>query len=235
MPTSPFGENTMLTGSKRNTIRAEVNPMDKCTVFSIFPKDINEVKHTIQPGYFHIDKGSYEKPARLVVGSSSWWRDIDFEQPLLEIPVSSVQVANSIVRDYVNGLLACNMSDTMPGLFFVPGDIGFVKLRLEYSEALETAKVKQTAWFSALVEMADTLWAKSHGNPLVIAQDMRLAAEQLGVDGVKSWMVNQRAADLIRCIACGSFRNPLFPICGTCQTIIDPEQFKKLGLQLATK
>lgn len=222
----------MLTSSRRTTIRAEVNPMDKCTIFSICPFPLDEVKPTIQPGFFHIDKGSYEKPSRLVVGSSSWWRDIDFEQPLLEIPVPSVSVAKSIVNDFSNGLLACNMGDSMPGLFFVPGDVSLVKLRSEYTDALDSAKVKQNTWFTALVEMADTLWAKSHGNPLVIAQTMRLAAQQLGVDGVKAWMDNQRAAELIRCIACGSFRNPAFPICGTCQTVIDPELAKKLGLQL---
>jgi hypothetical protein len=219
-------------GNKRQTIRAEVNPMDKCTIFSIYPKDINEVKHTIQPGFFHIDKGSYEKPSRLVVGPSSWWRDIDFEQPLIEIPVSSMQIAKSVVNDYANGLIACNMADAMPGLFFVTGEVTVTELKDKYSEALETANRKQRTWFKALVEMADTLWAKSNGNPIVIAQDMRLAAEELGIMD-KEWMANQRAADMIRCVACGSFRNPAFPICSTCHTVVDPELAKKLKLQLA--
>lgn len=226
----------MLTlGNKRTTIRAEVNPMDKCTIFSIFPKDIDEVKHTIQPGFFHIDKGSYEKPSRMVVGPSSWWRDIDFEQPLIEIPVSSLQVANSFIRDWANGLLACNMSDSMPGLFFVPGDIPISEIvKGKYTEALEIANTKQRSWFKALVEMADMLWAKSNGNPIVIAQTMRLAAEELGIMD-KEWMANQRAADMIRCIACGSFRNPSFPICSTCHTVVDRELAKKLNLELTTK
>src|ERR1700682_3034442 len=80
----------------RRLIRTSKNPLDKCTIVSIFPKAIDEVKHTIEPGKFHIAAGTFEEPAILVVGSSSWWKDIDVDQPMLEIPVSSIQIADSI-------------------------------------------------------------------------------------------------------------------------------------------
>src|SRR3972149_7969365 len=89
----------------RRTIRSIPNPMDKGTVVSIYPKNITEIKHTIQPGRFHIPAGSYANPSFLVVGPSSWWRDVGPHEPLLEIPTSAVQIANSIVIDYYNGLL----------------------------------------------------------------------------------------------------------------------------------
>src|SRR6187200_2386767 len=89
----------------RRTIRAPVNSLDKSTVVSILPKRIYETKITIQPGVFEIAPGSMEHPSVLVVGASSWWREVDVDQPLLEIPVSSIQVADSIVKDYCNGLL----------------------------------------------------------------------------------------------------------------------------------
>ena len=111
----------------RRTIRAPVNPMDKSTVVSILPKQIYERKITIQPGVFEIKPGTFENPAILVVGPSSWWREVDIEQPLLEIPVSSIQVADSIVTDYCNGLLACNMDTLMPGLFYLPGEFTVAK------------------------------------------------------------------------------------------------------------
>jgi hypothetical protein len=111
----------------RRTIRAESNPLDKSTVVSIYPRELVERKPTIQPGIFTIPAGSIEKPTLVVVGPSSWWRDIDIEQPLLEIVNGSVQVANSIVVDYCNGLLGCNMRDTMPGLFWVPGEFKTVE------------------------------------------------------------------------------------------------------------
>jgi hypothetical protein len=47
---------------RRRTVRQPVNPMDRATVVSIYPKDIEEVKHTIEPGRFRIKAGSIETP-----------------------------------------------------------------------------------------------------------------------------------------------------------------------------
>src|SRR6188474_446560 len=118
---SQVGEFPGLHQMHRRTIRAQVNPMDKSTVVSIYPKQITEFKATIQPNTFVVPAGTFEKPGVLVVGPSSWWREVDEEQPLLEIPVSSIQIAYSIVTDYMNGLLGCNMNDQMPGMFYIPG------------------------------------------------------------------------------------------------------------------
>ena len=115
------GEFPGMAPSNRRTIRAPVNPLDKSTVVSILPKPISERKATIQPGTFELPPGSFDKPSILVVGPSSWWREVDEGQPLLEIPVASVIIADSIVKDYCNGLLACDMGDRMPGLFYLPG------------------------------------------------------------------------------------------------------------------
>ena len=68
-------------GANRRTIRSPINPMDKSTIVSIYPREIDEVKHTIEPGRFHINAGSRDKPSSLVVGTSVWWKDIDPEQP----------------------------------------------------------------------------------------------------------------------------------------------------------
>jgi hypothetical protein len=202
----------------RRTIRAPTNPLDKSTVVSIFNKEIKEVKPTIQPGIFHLRPGSYEKPSLLVVGTSSWWRDTDENQPLLEIPNSSIQVADSIVKDYCNGILACDMSNNMPGLFFIPGEISLIDIKTKHKVALDTAKRKQDNWFRALVELADGLWARTNGNPLTISDDMRTAARELGLIS-KEWMKNFQAYELIRCAACGSMKNGQFPICPTCRAI----------------
>ena len=120
----------------RRTIRAPVNPMDKSTVVSILPKSIFERKITIQPGIFELFPGTFENPAILVVGSSSWWREVDIDQPLLEIPISSIQIADSIVKDYCNGLLACNMDDMMPGLFYLPGEYTVERVKKEHTGLL---------------------------------------------------------------------------------------------------
>jgi len=211
IPTSALGF------SKRRTIRAEVNPLDKSTVVSIFPKELHEYKPTIMPGDFHIPAGRFENPSVLVVGPSSWWRDIDPDQPLLEITNSSIQVADSIVRDYCNGYIGCDMAESMPGLFYLPGDHSVKKVVTEFKAHLDRAKKRQDNWFRSLVKIADILWARSNGNPITIMDDMRLAARELGLD--KEWIKDFHAAELIRCQACGNMRNPAYPVCAVCKWV----------------
>ena len=218
---------------RRRTIRAPVNEFDKSTVISIFPKSIDETKPTIQPGRFQLEPGTFDNPSILVVGPSSWWRELDEEQPLLEIPVSSIQIADSVVKDYCNGILACNLGDTMPGLFYLPGPWTIEKIKKEKSAELIIALNKQRNWFKVLVRIADTLWARTNGNPLTISDDMRLAAKELNLDSGKEWTKDTQTMELVRCIACGSLGNPLFPVCATCKAIKDPEKAKKLGIEFA--
>jgi len=226
------GEFPGIAQTNRRAIRAEINPMDKSTVVSILPKQISERKATISPGYFEIPPGTFEKPSILVVGTSSWWREIDENQPLLEIPVSSIQIADSIVRDYCNGLLACNLDDMMPGLFYIPGEFTVEKIQKDYSPLLVQAKEKQKKWFMELIRIADILWSRSNGNPLAISTDARVACRELNITN-KPWLSDIQTAELVRCIACGSLRNGAFPICQTCKAIADPELAKKLNLTFA--
>jgi hypothetical protein len=216
----------------RRTIRAAVNPMDKSTVVSILPKSISERKATIQPGLFNIAPGTFENPAILVLGPSSWWREVDENQPLLEIPVSSIQVADSIVRDYSNGLLACNMSDQMPGLFYIPGEYTVERLKKDHMPLLLKAQAQQKKWFMELVRIADILWSRSNGNPLSISDDARLACKELNITN-KPWLGDHQTAELVKCIACGSLRNANYPICQTCKAIADPVLAKSLNLTFA--
>ena len=202
--------------------------MDKSTVVSILPKLISERKLTIQPGIFEIKPGTFDNPSILVVGSSSWWREVDIDQPLLEIPVSSIQVADSIVKDYCNGLLACNMADLMPGLFYIPGEFTVEKIKTEHKGLLTKARETQRKWYAELVRIADILWARTNGNPLAISDDARMACKELNISG-KPWLGDTQTMELIRCVACGSLRNSNYPICQTCKAIADPELAKKLG------
>ena len=218
--------------AKRRTIRAPVNPMDKSSIISIFPKEISETKHTIQPGQFYISKGSFANPAILMVGPSSWWREIDETQPLLEITNSSIQVADSVVRDYCNGLLGCNMSDKMPGFFYIPGEWTAEKLKKEQMSMLMKYQSYQKNWFQELIRIADILWARSNGNPVSISDDARLACRELNISN-KPWLQDFQTMELIRCVACGALRNPAYPVCQTCKAIVDPEAAKKLNLTFA--
>ena len=219
----------LMSDVKRRTIRAPTNPLDKSTVVSIFPKHIIERKYTIQPGVFELQPGRPDFPTFLVVGPSSWWKEIDENQPLLEIPQSSIQVADSIVRDYCNGLLACDMGENMPGLFYIQGDINAELLLKNHKRELEEAIRKQKNWYTSLVRMADALWSRSNGNPLSISDEMKLAANSLNLVN-KEWLKDSQIGELVRCKACGSLKNPAYPICSNCKAISDPEKAKELGL-----
>lgn len=218
--------------NNRRMIRSQKNPQDKCTIISIFPQEIKEFKYTIERGEFHIPKGTYDNPAILVVGGSSWWKDYDVEQPLLEIPVSSIVLSESIVKDYCNGMLGCDMDTAMPGLFFVLGEQTIMEIKMRYRKKLEDVKVKQDNWFRILVKLADSLWARTNGNPLVIWDVMRLAAIELNLKD-KAWIKDFTAQELIRCVFCGGMRNPQFPICPVCKAI-DPKHPLASEIKFAT-
>lgn len=229
---SLVGDFPGISSAKRRVIRGPVNPLDKSTIVSIFPKEIHETKPTIQPGVFDIPAGNFNHPAILVVGPSSWWRDIDEDQPLLEIPQSSIQVADSIVKDYCNGILACDMSTCMPGLFYVPGEWTVDKIKKDHLPLLLKYQEAQKKWFMETVKIADVLWSRSNGNPLAISNDARLAARELNLN-TKPWLQDFQTAELVQCVACGNLRNPRFPICPTCKAVVDPELAKRLNLTFA--
>lgn len=203
---------------RRRPIKAPVNPKDKSTIISIFPKHIIEFKYTIVPGRFEIEAGTYDNPKLLVVGPSSWWREFDEEQPLLEITNHSLQIADSVVRDYCNGVIGYSPDDASPGLFYLNGEFTINEARKDYRSSFERAREMQDKWFKALIKMADSLWARSNGNPLAISDDMRMAAVQTG-QTVKDWMKDFRMNEMVRCLACGNLKNPEYPVCSTCHSI----------------
>ena len=225
-----------LDNPSRRVIRTPVNPLDKSTVISIFPVALDERKVTLEPGRFIIPAGSPKEPQFLVVGPSSWWREVDEDQPLLEIPTSSIAVADSIVRDYINGMLACDMGERKPGLFYVPGEIDptDAKKKLEIYQLIKQAEQRQKNWYLELVKMADVLWARTNGNPLAVNELMKLAAQELGIKD-KPWIRDFSTIQMDNCPACGQMRNPQYPICPSCHTIVDRNLFEKMGLAQAPK
>lgn len=220
--------------NNRRTVRAEINPLDKSTVVSIYPVEIDEKKPTIMPGKFKIPAGTYEKPATLIVGPSSWWRELGDDEPLLEIPQSSILIADSIVRDYAIGLIECNMNDIMPGLFFIPGEISVKEIQIipKYKTMLDKAKANQDRWWQALVKMADILWARTNGNPLAISDDARIAARNLKLE--KAWEADFISLELIPCVACGTRNNSNVVVCPNCKVVLNQAKFKELGLSFAS-
>lgn len=195
--------------------RTPKNPIDKSTIVSVYPKDIVERKNTIEPGLFEIKAGRLENPSILVVGSSSWWSYSGDTRPTIEVPISSVAIAESIIKDLQ---LDFSSVDAGPGLFFVPGEISLLDVKLRYKNALEEANARQRIWFAALVRIADSLWARANGNPLCISDEMRLAARELNFNE-KPWLKDFQTIQLVPCFACGGLKNPSYPVCPQCHAI----------------
>lgn len=219
------------TNSNRRVMRAPINPLDKSTIVSIYPRVVLAEKPTIQPSNYSVPAGTREKPAILVVGPASWWREVE-ENNTLEIPTSSVAVADSIIKDYSVGLLGCQMGHAQPGLFVLPGEFTVEKIIKDYVGLLEVAVSRQRNWYSSLVTMADAFWAASNGNPRSIGDDMRLAATELNLTD-KPWLRDFEKSKLTNCPACGNLRDERFPVCPNCKTIIDKIAYGKLGMGIA--
>lgn len=229
---------------RRRTVRADINPMDRSTVVSILPKENPpEYKHTLMPSEYKIPYGTYDKPGILIVGSASWWADINPEQPLVEISVGSPQVANSIVQDFSNGYLGCDMGDARPGLFWIPGcqfdksgnpseQLTVEWIKRDYKAQLDLAKAKQDNWFRVLVKFADIGWAKSNNSPLSVDDNMRMAAKELGLD--REWISTYKAMEMIRCLSCGELRNPIYPTCKHCKWV-DPTHPRAKDIKFAAQ
>jgi hypothetical protein len=202
----------------RRIIRTAKNPLDKCTLVSIFPMPIEQINHSVERGKWNIEAGSYEKPAVLVMGGHSYFKDYDPEQPVLEVPVGSIQLSEAFIKDWSNGLLGCDMSNAMPGLFFVIGEHTSMEIKMKYKQKLDETKVKQDNWYAVLVRLADSLFARTSGNPLAIWDLMKIAATSLNYSD-KPWLKDHQMTELSRCTACGSMRNASYPICPTCKSI----------------
>jgi hypothetical protein len=216
----------------KRTIRSTPNPLDRCTVVSIYPREINEIKWTTQPSTYTIPPGTKESPAILVVEPSSWWREFDVDQPLIEVVNSSIQVADSIIKDWSQGILGCDMGDKMPGLFYLLGDVKVEEVKTKHKAELDKAERKQRNWYALLVKIGDSFWSRSQGNPMQVPDLCRLAATELG-QGDKPWLKDSTLVSLVKCVACGQLRNPEFPLCPHCKNVVDQELAKKLNLKFA--
>lgn len=210
---------------RRPIIRSPKNPIDKSTIVSVYPKEIYERKHEIEPGEFRIPSGSMENPGMLVVGASSWWNYRGDAMPTLEIPVSSVSVAESVIRDSCSMFLV-DIGTTMPGLFFVPGTPSSLEIKTSYKSSMQKAYDGQIEWFKRLVRAADSLWARANGNPLSISDEMRLAARSLNMNE-KPWLLDFNIVEKVPCVACGELKNPAYPVCPNCKAIDKTHQLAK--------
>lgn len=210
-----------------------LDPNDKSTVVSIYPRVLFDRKVSLFPGVFKVEPGYANAPATLTLGPSHWMLNIPLEDRSIAYPVSSYRVATAFVQDKIKAF-HCYTPDAMPGVFVLHGVHDSIAVLKNNVKEIKEAAEKQKRWYEALVKEADVLWARTNGNPLAISNDARLAAEQLQLGEGKTWMQDFKTLQMTNCPACGVLRNGNFPICGNCRTILDPKKYKEMGLAAAS-
>ncbi len=213
-------------------IRAQISPLDKSTVVSVFPKKVKTTKVTVNPRKYVVPAGTFEKPSTLVVGTAIWIKHIYETEPeqQVEMPILSSQLADAIVNDFCGNVLSSG-HDRRPGLFWVLGEKNAEQVLKEHKKELEQARQNQINWYLELIKMADIDWVKYRGSPLAVSDTARMAAMEMHLD--KPWMLDAKNLAMGVCPACGSQRDSKFPVCKECKTIVDKEAYAKLNLTMA--
>lgn len=214
--------------------RRPKNPLDKCTIVSVYPREIIDYKPTAFPQTHRIEGAADNDFSILVVEQASWYKEMEENQPFLEIPIPSTEVARAFIEDYVNALPEYVPGVAAPGIFFVLGayDKISIKKTEDFDKKLAAARARQNDWFMRIVQMSDKDWARTNGNPRSISDISRMAAEKLGLKD-KAWMQDFAMAALTNCPACGFRVNPAFPVCSNCRAIVNPEKAKELNIKFA--
>ena len=216
--------------ANQNVIRSPKNPLDLATIISAFPKSIYEKNHTIYPGVFQIPAAADGDVEVLTLGSSSWFRQVNPDEPAIEVTIPATEVARSVVDDYIVGLLGI-ADNAKPALFYAPGRFNKLEAKTKFAAEIKAALELQRNWFMNLIKIADSLWVRTNGQPSSISEDARLGARILNLD--KEWMKDSTAASLIKCVACGYMVQDQYPVCPNCKVVLNKKKFDELKLQFA--
>lgn len=222
--------------------RRQKNPLDKCTLVSVYPRPITDFKPTVMLSTLTIAGADNDDFSILIIDGGGWLKEMDEGMPHLEIPVTSMQQGDSFIRDHCNGLLGYIPEVSAPGLFLCLG--AFDKLTIlkyvdplngkNFKTLIEEARARQKRWFHEIVQIADVDWSRTGGNVRSVNDLQKMAAEQLNLKE-KPWLADFTTINKSNCPACGMLVNPAFPVCPTCKAIVNPERAKELGIQFASK
>lgn len=203
--------------------------MSTSTLVSIVPFPLREVKPGIYPGIFEVPAAKNNFPELLVIKDSIYHVEID-ENRTITVTCQSENVARSVVNDYISSNLAFSVEDnSLPGLFWIPGEINVTDVMVKHTERLEQAKESQYNWFKKLVQLADDDWEKTRQHRFV--SDMqRHAARALQLN--RPWLINAAvpppSEGTIKCVACQSVIPSTAIICAHCKCIINMDKWKEL-------
>lgn len=203
-----------------------------CTVVSLVPYPVKELKPNIIPGYFQIPRSKNGVPSVLPIGDSIHWIDSPFpKQPPMKVTENSRAIAKAIVNDFIESQLAID-GDAAPGLFWVEGHHDHNSVIKNFKGELEAANKRQNNWFIALIRLADDDWARFHQNK-GISDIQRYAAKALGMD--REWLSSTLDMATIPCPLCRTAISTEAIICASCGYIVNLEKYSVMKERIVPK
>src|SRR6266496_1776829 len=189
------------------------------TIISIFPRKLVEHKPGIQPSEYVIPAGNPERPGLLIINDNVFYlmnpdplsdgKDV----PSIRVPVRAMEMAQSIIMDYVNALISVE-TGKRPGLFCVKGGYDDpILIKTRFSRELKLYNDYQMEWFKSLVLMGDEIW-KGSRSLAGISDLQREACRSLRLD--REWLVTTQNAELIKCRFCTSLVSNDAIVCPAC-------------------
>jgi hypothetical protein len=198
--------------------------MDRATVVSMFPMEINEHKPGLYPGYFIIPAAPIGEFTFLVVGPSVYYQETK-NDIMTQVQTPCNVVAESIVHDFCSSHIGRIPQVAEPGVFWVPGahetrhDIEHY-----FPDQLKLAEQRQLKWYEELVKIADDTFSRTNRHTSVSALQ-RLAAKHLALQ--RPWSL--RTADNAGlCRFCKSELPYGAVKCPTCREIVDMAAYREL-------
>ena len=207
-----------------------IDQQDKSTVISLFPLPITEEKPGIYPGRFFIPACT-GSPVLVEIGQSVHYVDVGEDRPMLQVTYPSIEIARSIVEDFIRAQLAVSDDGTVrPGLTWLRGSVSTLDLKSKHAPILKTLQAQHHAWLTELVKLADDDWEKYHKHT-VVSELQRIAARCLGFTGKeKEYLLDFiPEAKSESCPACGSQVSGGIIVCPFCRCILDKEKYSQLA------
>jgi hypothetical protein len=202
------------------------------TIASLLPFQLIESKPGLNPNEYTIAPAENGKFALTIIPNNVFYNVNP--DPLsdakeirhIQVPVRSIELAQSIIQDYINSLLGVMPPDAVPGLFAVPGDWdNKTEFAVKHAKEILIYKNAQNQWFKNLVDIADDTWSKTR-TPFGISDMQRSAAEMLGFK--RDWLSPLPNEEAEKCPVCQNVVNFGAVKCISCGHILNKVAYDKI-------
>ena len=201
------------------------------TVVSLLPYSLTEYKPGLNPVEYHIREADEDFSLNIITNKAFYNVNPD---PLadeksvryIQVPVPAIELAQAIIQDYVNSLLAIDPPDAVPGLFAARGNYSDKKdVRVRFAIELKEFRSAQLRWFKNLVDIADDTCSKMR-SPIAISDLQRKAATALELK--RDWLFMPVDEQINKCPFCQNIVNVGAIRCQHCHEILDQKRYNEL-------